>query len=42
MIFLNVTPYVGVWIETYYVAIDTMRGIVTPYVGVWIETRCLT
>ena len=36
--FNQVTPYVGVWIETnfYY---DTLEGHrVTPYVGVWIET----
>ena len=34
----EVTPYVGVWIET----CDLIRHIyirkVTPYVGVWIET----
>ena len=34
-----VTPYVGVWIETY----DNIRLppviLVTPYVGVWIETE---
>ena len=33
-----VTPYVGVWIETF----DTSSALdgldVTPYVGVWIET----
>ena len=34
----QVTPYVGVWIETR-VGLDcTIRNQVTPYVGVWIET----
>ena len=34
----QVTPYVGVWIETEgYFHIKT-DGKVTPYVGVWIET----
>ena len=34
----EVTPYVGVWIETidYSLIIKTLT--VTPYVGVWIET----
>ena len=34
----NVTPYVGVWIET--IVVNTLIGCidVTPYVGVWIET----
>ncbi len=34
-----VTPFVGVWIETYTdlrLWLDTM---VTPFVGVWIETK---
>ena len=34
-----VTPYVGVWIETYEVIDDMPETFtVTPYVGVWIET----
>ena len=33
-----VTPYVGVWIETYLQGLRTVRETVTPYVGVWIET----
>ena len=35
----NVTPYVGVWIETQIndEPLDVQK--VTPYVGVWIETR---
>ena len=34
----RVTPYVGVWIETFDHILN--RGVdgVTPYVGVWIET----
>ena len=40
---LNVTPFVGVWIETdkgFYLAFS---GGVTPFVGVWIETDiCLS
>ena len=35
---LNVTPYVGVWIETACNMIRKTRCSVTPYVGVWIET----
>ena len=35
----EVTPYVGVWIETYSIPILMIKLIrVTPYVGVWIET----
>ena len=34
----SVTPYVGVWIETYPQGPRTVRETVTPYVGVWIET----
>ena len=33
-----VTPYVGVWIETYLGVKDRKQILVTPYVGVWIET----
>ena len=33
-----VTPYVGVWIETLYIASNVTACTVTPYVGVWIET----
>ena len=33
-----VTPYVGVWIETYHQGDDGTFLDVTPYVGVWIET----
>jgi len=35
---IEVTPYVGVWIETYEVDPITIGQFVTPYVGVWIET----
>ena len=38
MILLLVTPYVGVWIETYGLRNAIDYGTVTPYVGVWIET----
>ena len=34
-----VTPYVGVWIETYYAEYNLDHKKVTPYVGVWIETQ---
>ena len=33
-----VTPYVGVWIETYNYRDGYKEKGVTPYVGVWIET----
>ena len=35
---IEVTPYVGVWIETLISAICRKVRGVTPYVGVWIET----
>ena len=34
----QVTPYVGVWIETMSMEVFPGCTIVTPYVGVWIET----
>ena len=34
----NVTPYVGVWIETVVFTSPVSTYPVTPYVGVWIET----
>ena len=34
----RVTPYVGVWIETWDPKTTNNPGRVTPYVGVWIET----
>ena len=33
-----VTPFVGVWIETFWEKIKSWVGKVTPFVGVWIET----
>ena len=36
---LIVTPHVGVWIETAWVAAAHNRARVTPHVGVWIETQ---
>ena len=33
-----VTPFVGVWIETYYGMKILVPTKVTPFVGVWIET----
>ncbi len=41
-----VTPFVGVWIETYLTPSDGHTAQVTPFVGVWIETmydgeRCI-
>ena len=35
---IEVTPCVGVWIETIMHPRQTGQGIVTPCVGVWIET----
>ena len=35
-----VTPYVGVWIETFPRWLLQILPYVTPYVGVWIETAC--
>ena len=35
----DVTPHVGVWIETLYTAYQLHWLIVTPHVGVWIETK---
>ncbi len=37
-----VTPFVGVWIETFGIAQKNQKASVTPFVGVWIETRCQT
>ena len=34
----QVTPYVGVWIETCIHPLGLRAHHVTPYVGVWIET----
>ena len=34
----QVTPFVGVWIETYKVSREILTDAVTPFVGVWIET----
>ena len=33
-----VTPFVGVWIETFWCTLDLPSNLVTPFVGVWIET----
>ena len=35
----QVTPFVGVWIETVISTIYPIAITVTPFVGVWIETR---
>ena len=35
---INVTPFVGVWIETRDAARYQLQAAVTPFVGVWIET----
>jgi len=37
----KVAPRVGAWIETHYLAVDTILGIVAPRVGAWIETAIL-
>ena len=34
----RVTPFVGVWIETFEGYSSGMQCMVTPFVGVWIET----
>ena len=36
---IRVTPYVGVWIETFPRWLLQILPYVTPYVGVWIETQ---
>ena len=36
---LDVTPHVGVWIETLIQTISVQPILVTPHVGVWIETQ---
>ena len=33
-----VTPFVGVWIETFLIGYIVFGFLVTPFVGVWIET----
>ena len=35
----EVTPFVGVWIETFFFGLTVLPRAVTPFVGVWIETR---
>ena len=35
---MQVTPFVGVWIETRQRRMRRMPLTVTPFVGVWIET----
>ena len=35
---IDVTPFVGVWIETVYAQRTVADVKVTPFVGVWIET----
>ena len=35
----EVTPFVGVWIETYRGCAFFFKDGVTPFVGVWIETN---
>ena len=37
----EVTPYVGVWIETARPCLHEPLHQVTPYVGVWIETMLI-
>ena len=36
---IEVTPFVGVWIETLEISEGKLTRQVTPFVGVWIETR---
>ena len=40
LLIINVTPCVGVWIETKMVLQQQSYRMVTPCVGVWIETLC--
>ena len=35
----HVTPFVGVWIETFNILVLKSLPKVTPFVGVWIETH---
>ena len=39
---VQVTPFVGVWLETYCRTEYRGRWWVTPFVGVWIETLLFT
>ena len=41
-LFVNVTPFVGVWIETECRNLRYEDIDVTPFVGVWIETKSIT
>ena len=38
MFIFKVTPFVGVWIETFASDGTIQPSVVTPFVGVWIET----
>ena len=38
---MAVTPFVGVWIETFGQCQKNTLGRVTPFVGVWIETELM-
>ena len=38
---LDVTPFVGVWIETLPEQCEYFQQSVTPFVGVWIETTII-
>ena len=42
LLFGEVTPYVGVWIEMILVALFVSRSIVTPYAGGWIEITLIS
>ena len=35
---IKVAPYVGAWIETFYIKYGLTNKVVAPYVGAWIET----
>ena len=35
---VNVAPYVGAWIETSNLGLNSLVAKVAPYVGAWIET----
>ena len=35
---MKVAPYVGAWIETYYLRHENIFICVAPHVGAWIET----
>ena len=36
---MGVVPYIGTWIETFFICLGYARLLVVPYIGTWIETK---